>query len=54
VRNVRSASLLLRLLRTLLRVALASEDAVKTQRVLPYFIACLASPLPVVRSQRWY
>jgi len=49
VRNVRSPSLLLRTLRTLLRLALCSDDAVKTQRVLPYLVACLTSQLPVVR-----
>ena len=51
VRNVRSPSRKLRLLDVLLKVALRSADAVKTQRVLPFFMACLADPAPSVRAE---
>lgn len=51
LRNVTSSTLMLRCMRLLLRLALACEDAIRTHRVLPYLIAMLADPTPLVRAE---
>ncbi|KOO53768.1 phosphoinositide 3-kinase regulatory subunit 4-like protein [Chrysochromulina tobinii] len=51
IRNVTSSGLKLRCMQLLLRLALRCEDAVRTHRVLPYLIALLSDPTPLVRAE---
>lgn len=51
LRNVTSCGLKLRCMRLLLRLARRCEDAVRTGRVLPYLIALLSDPTPLVRAE---
>eukprot|EP00326_Haptolina_ericina_P014949 CAMPEP_0181177298 /NCGR_PEP_ID=MMETSP1096-20121128/5087_1 /TAXON_ID=156174 ORGANISM="Chrysochromulina ericina, Strain CCMP281" /NCGR_SAMPLE_ID=MMETSP1096 /ASSEMBLY_ACC=CAM_ASM_000453 /LENGTH=1084 /DNA_ID=CAMNT_0023265441 /DNA_START=72 /DNA_END=3327 /DNA_ORIENTATION=- len=51
LRNVRTPQLTLKCMRLLHHAAVQCEDSVRTQRALPYFVAMLQDPAPLVRSE---